>query len=185
MDCTRGSARYTQCMKLTNVLFTSMLVLSCAAAHAQWQWTDSEGRKVFSDRPPPVDVPDKNIIGRPANRVPSQPAVPVEGAGEPSSSNGAAALAAPLPKVDGVDKALEAKKKQLADAEAAKKKLDDERILRARIENCARAKQAKATFDLGGRIVRANQAGEREVMDEATRANEIKRIQSIIDSDCR
>jgi hypothetical protein len=172
-------------MKLTKVLFTSMLLLCCVGAHAQWQWTDSEGRKVFSDRPPPVDVPDKNIIARPTNRVPAQPVVPLEGVAEVSPPRGAAVAAAALPKVDGFDKALEAKKKQLADAEAAKKKLDDDRILRARIENCARAKQAKATFDLGGRIVRANQAGEREVMDDATRANEIKRIQGIIDSDCR
>ncbi len=172
-------------MKLTDALFVSLLVFFCGGAQAQWQWTDNDGRKVFSDRPPPVDIPEKNILSRPANRMPSPTPVTPEGSTE-TPATGNAALAVPsVPKSDGVDKALEAKKKQLAEAEAAKKKAEEERVLRARIENCARAKQAKATFELGGRIVRANQAGEREVMDDATRAAEIKRIQGIIDSDCR
>ena len=83
------------------------------------------------------------------------------------------------------DKELEAKKKQAAEAEAAKKKADDERITKAKIENCARAKQAKATFDSGVRVARTNAAGEREVMDDAARDAETKRIQSIIDRDCK
>jgi hypothetical protein len=94
-------------------------------------------------------------------------------------------LPAPAAKGAGVDKELEAKKKQAADAEAAKKKADEERITKAKIENCARAKQAKATFDSGVRVARTNAAGEREVMDDAARDAETKRIQSIIDRDCK
>lgn len=171
-------------MKLKHVLFTSIFVLAGVAAHAQWQWTDKDGRKVFSDRPPPVEVPDKNIIARPLNRMPARQQTGSENTLD-AAVNAPAAVETPKPKVDNVDKELEAKKKLLAEAEAARKKADEDRVLRARIENCARAKQAKATFDLGGRIARANQAGEREIMDDATRAAEIKRIQGIIDSDCR
>ena len=83
-----------------------------------------------------------------------------------------------------MDKELEAKKKQAADAEAAKKKTEEEKITKAKIENCARAKQAKATMDSGVRIGRVNVAGEREVMDDVARAAEVKRIQAVMATDC-
>ena len=35
------------------------------------------------------------------------------------------------------------------------------------------------------RIARTNEKGEREVLDDAARASEVKRAQSIIDSDCQ
>ena len=78
-----------------------------------------------------------------------------------------------------------AKKKLADDAEAAKKKEAEEKLLKARVENCARAKGAKATFDSGVRVSRTNEKGDREIMDEAARASEVKRIQGIIESDCQ
>ena len=83
-----------------------------------------------------------------------------------------------------MDRELEAKKKQAADAEAAKKKAEEEKITKAKIENCARAKQAKATMDSGVRIGRVNATGEREVMDDGARTAEVKRIQAVMATDC-
>ena len=85
----------------------------------------------------------------------------------------------------GLDKELEAKKKLAKEADAAKRKADEERIAKAQIENCARAKQAKTTFESGVRIGRTNGAGEKEFMDDTARAAELKRMQSIIDRDCK
>jgi len=85
----------------------------------------------------------------------------------------------------GIDKELEAKKKQATEAEAAKRKSEEEKALKSRIENCARAKQAKASIGSGIRIAQTNAAGEREVMDDAGRGDELRRIQTIIDSECR
>lgn len=173
-------------MKLSHTLLTMALVGTCVAASAQWQWIDKDGRKVFSDRAPPVDVLDKNIVKRPPGRVPSSPAP------EAAAANAEAAQATPAPgsvanapKVNGVDKELEAKKKQAADAEVAKRKADEERVTKAKIENCARAKQAKTTYDSGVRISRTTAAGEREILDDAARAEELKRIQSVIAADCK
>ncbi len=42
-----------------NVLRTLLLGLACATpviGLAQWQWIDSDGRKVFSDQSPPPDI---------------------------------------------------------------------------------------------------------------------------------
>ena len=147
--------------------------LYALTANAQWQWRDKDGRKVFSDRPPPADIADKDILKRPGSR----------GALAPSAQQPPASPAAPTAQT-GVDKSLEEKKKQTETAEAAKRKAEEERIARAKAENCARAQQAKATFDTGVRISRVNEKGEREFLDDAARAAEGERIQSIIQQNC-
>jgi hypothetical protein len=92
-------------------------------------------------------------------------------------------LVASAPKT-ALDKELEAKKKAAADAELARKKADEDRMAKSRAENCARARQALATMDSGVRVGRVNASGEREIMDDASRAVETKRIQGIMASDC-
>lgn len=159
------------------------------AASAQWQWTDKDGRKVYSDRAPPADVLEKNILKRPIGRGTT---TATTDASTNSSATAPAAAAASTPqgpasspRLGGVDKELAEKKKKAEEAEVEKRKAEEERILKIKVENCARAKQAKASFDSGRRIVRTNEKGEREAMDDAARASEVKRIQSIMDSDCK
>ena len=172
-------------MKIIAPLLAAALAWTATAACAQWQWIDKDGRKVFSDRAPPADVLDKDILKRPAARAQSTPAANDSADANAATAAQAAASAAAASKLAGVDKELEAKKKLAADQELAKRRAEEERITKAKIENCARAKQAKATLDSGLRIAQVNKAGEREVMDDAGRAAEAKRVQSIIDSDCR
>ena len=35
-------------------------------AEAQWRWRDASGRVTASDRPPPKEIPDKDILSRPS-----------------------------------------------------------------------------------------------------------------------
>jgi hypothetical protein len=160
------------------LLRTCLAVLACAAAplaFAQWQWVDKDGRKVFSDQPPPADVPANKILRRPGSRA-------AEAMAEPAP----AAVAAPAaPKVSGKDKELEDKKKQAAAAEADKKKAQEEETARLRAENCDRAKRAKATIDSGVRLSTVNDKGEREIMDDNARAAEAKRVDNVIARDCK
>ena len=173
-------------MKLFQTLLAMALVGTCVAAAAQWQWIDKDGRKVFSDRAPPVDVTDKNIVKRPQGRASSTPAAEAAAAGvEAAPTSPVPAPTAAPAKGVGVDKELEAKKKQATDAEIAKRKADEDRVTKAKVENCARAKQAKTTYDSGVRISRSNAAGEKEILDDAARAEELKRIQSVIAADCK
>ena len=169
-------------MNVYRLITLGLTCLIATSALAQWQWIDKEGRKVFSDRPPPSEVLDKNILKRPSARtVTTQPPL----ATEDISRAPAVKKTIDTPQLSGVDKELLAKKKQADDAEAAKKKAEEEKILKARVENCSRAKQAKATFDSGVRLSRINEKGEREIMDAAARASEVKRIQGIVESDCQ
>ncbi len=175
-------------MKLTLTFRVFLLSLACSfgtAAVAQWQWIDKDGHKVFSDRAPPVEIPQKNILKQPSGSVSAQPSVAEAATAPDGTTPETSAPAGEGLKVSSTDKQLEEKKKQAEAAEAAKVKADQERVLKAKIENCARAKQAKATFDSGVRVARTNAAGERVVMDDAARAAETRRIQAIIDSDCR
>lgn len=159
-------------MKLLRPLLCVAACLYALTASAQWQWLDKDGHRVFSDRPPPTDVPDKNILKRPGARgAAAVPAAPAE----------TAAPVAPA----GVDKSLDEKKKQAETAEAAKRKAEEDRNARIRAENCARAQQAKAGLDMGGRMTRINEKGEREFMDDAAIAAESQRLQGLISENCR
>ncbi len=162
------------------------LALACIcilplAASAQWQWRDNDGRRVFSDKAPPPEVPEKNILRRPGMRAPVA-AEPLSAASSPAPAK---AVAANVPKISGKDKALEDKKKQAEAAEAEKKKAQEEEVAKAQAENCTRAKQAKAQYDSGQRIARMNAKGEREIMDDNQRAAEVKRLQAVIARDCK
>ncbi len=171
--------RYTAGMKPIRPLIFMALCLTALVAQAQWQWMDKDGRKVFSDRAPPSDVPEKNILKRPAGSPrAAAPAAAPEAAPAPATPAAAAAGA-------GVDKALQEKKKQAEAAEAAKRKAEEERTAALMAENCNRARQAKVAFDSGARINRVNERGEREIMDEAAMAAESQRLQGIMNENCR
>ena len=153
-------------------------------AFAQWQWVEKDGRKVFSDRSPPAEIQEKDILKRPPGAVRTAVVTDatVAAAGKPAS---APMLKASAPKLSGKDAELEAKKKKAEDDEAAKKKADEEKLAKAKAENCERAKGSLATLQSGVRIASTNSKGEREIYDDAKRQTETKRTQDIIDSSCK
>ena len=178
--------RYTGAMKLLRVTLLGLALAAPALCFAQWQWIDKDGRKVYSDQPPSADVPAKNILKQPSGKGGRSMPVPVaEPAPQAAAASAPGKPAASAPKVSGKDKELEEKKK-LADAAAAeKKKAQEEEVAKQRVDNCERAKRAKATFDSGQRIAQVNAKGEREYMDDAARAVETKRLEGIISRDCK
>ena len=169
-------------------VFTLLLAVASASfavnAFAQWQWLEKDGRKVFSDRSPPAEIPDKDILKRPpgATRTALATDTSANTAGAPASAPIAKASA---PKLSGKDAELEAKKKKAEDDEAAKRKAEDEKLAKAKAENCERAKSGMATLQSGVRMASTNAKGEREIYDDAKRQSETKRTQEIIDSSCK
>jgi hypothetical protein len=165
--------------------FLASALLACLLplAHAQWSWKDSDGRRVFSDQPPPAGVPEKDILRRPAGvRAPAAPTTTPEAS--PTAAASATATTATAPKISGKDSELEKKKKEAEAKEAAQKKAEAEKLAAQRKDNCERAKRAKASFDSGQRIATVNARGEREIMSDAARAAESQRLQGIISTDC-
>jgi hypothetical protein len=166
-------------------------------AHAQWSWKDKSGSRVFSDQPPPSSIPDKDILKRPSNaREGNALPTPAPAAAPQATTNTDLAPAAVAKAAQqaasaasgakaGADPELEKRKKAEEAAQAAKKKAEEEKVATALKENCDRAKKGKADFDSGRRIGVTNAKGESEIMSEAMRAQEAKRLQDIISRDCK
>ena len=162
-------------MQLIRTLFIAVLSLSGLAAQAQWQWVDNAGRKVFSDQPPPMDIPAKNILKQPAKTA-SLAAAPTA----PASAGAAAA-----PQLSGEDKELVAKKKK-AEADAlARIKEESDNLAKIKATNCERAKANQALLDSGVRMAVTNAKGEREFLDDAARKGEAQRTRAAIDTNCQ
>ena len=161
-----------------------VLALACSSfaisSLAQWQWVDKDGHKVFSDRAPPADVAPKNILTQPVAR-----AIPPPVAGEAAAPVSPSTVKAGAPRLSGKDAQLEARKKQAEEEENLKKKAEEEKLAKDRSDNCERARKALATIQSGVRISVPNAKGEREYMDDASRATETKRLQGIAESDCK
>ncbi len=166
-------------------------IVFSASAMAQYMWLDASGRKVFSDQPPPANIPAKRVLQQPGKAAAAQTTDVSE---KPSAESGAEeAKSTTSPKNSTAtakpeaskDKDLEAAKKKIDDETAAKKKVEQEKIDAAKADNCKRAKQAKSQFETGRPIATANAKGERIIMDEASRMVETKRLEGIIAADCK
>lgn len=161
------------------------LVVALAAcfsgtALAQWKWRDKNGQVTLSDIPPPSSVPDKDILQRPApaRRV----AAPHAAAASQPAASGKVAAA---PAKAASDPELEARVRRVEQERQAQQKAEEEQRAAARAENCARAREAMRTLDSGTRLVRTNDKGEREVLDDRQRAEETQRARNLIASECR
>lgn len=176
-------------MKLHKIALLAIACTWALGAAAQWQWIDKDGRKVFSDRPPPPEIPEKNMLKQPSygapRVVPAAPAAPAAASAAAAPGAAAAPAAAASAAASGKDKELEKRKAEAEAAEAAKKKAEDEKIAKAKAENCARAKASKAMFESGTPLRQTNAQGERVFLDEAQRNAEVKRIDGVIASDCK
>ena len=178
-------------MKLLRVISLAAALLP-ALAFAQWQWIDKDGRKVFSDRSPPADIPARNILRQPGGKAAPVPAaaeapadVAAPAADAAAKTAAQAKIAANTPKISGKDKALEEKKKLAEQELDAKKKADEEKVARDKTDNCDRAKGSMATLQSGVRLSSVNAKGEREVFDDTKRASEAKRAQEAMDANCK
>ena len=158
------------------VILAALAALPSQAA-TQWKWRDAQGQVQYSDRPPPPGVLDKDILARPSGAARAAQALP--------SAPPVAASAAPLPVLKASDPELEARKRK-ADAEKdAAKKAEEAQQAKAKAENCERARSYQRSLDSGMRIARTNAKGEREILDDAARAQENSRNRDTINNNCK
>lgn len=177
-------------MKLLRLGLVALLsTLAVGALHAQsiWKWRTKDGRIEVSDRAPPIDIPEANILQRPnaAPRPVPVAATPVSGEDDPSAVQGAPA---PMSAASRADGELEAKKRKLQADQAAqaqaKQRAEVERVATQKAENCRRARSQQTGLESGLRIARPNDKGEREFLDDKARADELKRARQAIADNC-
>jgi Domain of unknown function (DUF4124) len=147
-------------------------------AHAlQWKWVDAQGKVQYSDRPPPTDVPDKNILKRPPGRSGTSAG---KVAATPASSP-----SAPVADKGASDPELEKKRREKEAVEEAKQKAEEMKRAQARAENCQKARKYDRALEQGYRVSRVNDKGEKEFLDESALAAEKANARRVITSDCR
>lgn len=151
-------------------------------ALAQWKWVDQNRQVQYSDLPPPPSIADKDILQRPRGMAAVAPALAASAATVVASVASGAA-----PKT--VEPELEAKRRKAEQDQAARAKaeakLQDDKVAAMRDENCNRARADIRTLDDGGRLARTNARGEREIMDDKQRADELRRTRDLIAALCR
>jgi hypothetical protein len=166
-------------MKRSFFLPLVCMLLCAGVASAQsvpWKYRDAQGRVVVSDLPPPAGVQDKDILERPT--------APARRVAAPAAAASAAA-SAPATVAQRNDPELEARRKKLTEEQELTQKVQLEKDAAARAENCSRAKSHLAALNDGLRIARTNEKGEREILDDKGRAEEMQRARQVIASDCK
>jgi hypothetical protein len=177
--------------KLITMRHLSMTLMAAAAvlfaassAHATWKWKDANGVVHISDRAPPSSVPEQSILSRPAGATgraapqTNRPFPVVAAASAPAAAASAA-------KADGKDPELVARQKKQAEADEATRKEKEKTDAAARADNCKRAKSYQTALKEGMRVAVPNAAGEREILDDKGRADEVRRAQEVITRDCK
>lgn len=130
-----------------------------------YQWKDPSGQYVYSDNPPPGNIPSRMLrrdaVGEITPPTPS-PASPTI-----------------------ADRELELKKRQQDQAEKQAKSDKDNADAKTRAQNCELARNQLTALESGQRVARFNAQGEREFLDDAQRSAEIERTRKIVEDSCK
>lgn len=175
------------------LLATAAIAALPGVALAQWQWRDEAGRKVYSDTPPPPNIPARNILAAPG-RAPGA-YVPAEGegaaAGDKAAKNDKAggSVSTIAASNDGSQAALQAQKEGFEKRRAARLKQEEEAAAKeARLAQRAARCQELQNYAMGlsqnARIARINSEGAREALDDAQRAASLERTNTAIAAEC-
>jgi len=176
--------RKTMARPLVALLALLAATLIALPAEAQWKWRDKGGHVQYSDLPPPSGTPEGDILARPS--ASTRRAAPTSVAPAPISASASATATAQASAPRGGDPELEAKRKKAEADAAAKAKAEQDRYAAAKADNCSRARAQMTTLKSGIRLAQTNaKTGEREFLDDKQRADEVRRTEEVIATDCK
>jgi hypothetical protein len=141
-----------------------------------YSWTDDQGRRQISDRPPEGKVKDLTVKGGRGTT-----------SGPSSTSTSAPVAKGEERKAQTLnDKALDFNKRQLEREENRVKQEKAEAEARERAQRCERAQGYLRNLEAGGRATRIDpKTGERLFMDDKERERELAEARRSADSWCR
>jgi len=180
LPSTRSSSRRPFAVRIGTLVAGALIGGFGAIATAQiYTWTDEQGRRQVSDRPPEGAVKDLTVRGRAAGgAAPSAPAPSPAGAtGKGDDRKGPQSMN---------EKALEFNKRMIEREEARAKQDKSEAEARERAQRCEQAQAYVRNLQQGGRATRLNpKTGEREFLEGAARERELAEAQRTADSWCK
>lgn len=156
------------------VALAAVLLALSSQALAQYLWIDERGVKQLSDRPPPPNIPDKNILKAPGKPLfnPYAPAPDEQPADAPDNK----AKAQPTLGERNAD----FNKRKAEAAQAAQKTADEARRKAAEQSNCEAARNNQRALDEGLRMTTYDKDGQRIVMGDAERAELAKKTRQAL-----
>ena len=152
-----------------------MTLSSAIPAVAQiYTWTDAQGRRQVSDRPPEGDVKDLAVKGRAPSGPVSTPTSVTQPKGDDRKGQSLN------------EKALEFNKRQLDRDESRAKQEKNDAEARERTQRCEQATGYVRNLQNGGRATRIDsKTGERIFLDDKEREKELAEAQRSADSWCK
>ena len=147
------------------------------AAYAQiYQWKDANGQTVVSDTPPPASAKNRRALGT------AQPSVVKEKLATDKAEDGVKAAAEPKTTAE---KDLEFKKRQQEAKEKAEKHAKEQAAEAEKRENCERARRNLAALEANQPMAVMDEQGQRKMMDNSEREQEIERARRFMAETCK
>lgn len=169
---------------LRRFALASVLGLAAVAyalpADAQWAWRDDTGRTVYSDQPPPASVKPSQILRQPSSQSFGTPAA------DPGAAPDGKAETKDAPKGPKTlaEREMESRKRAAEAADAEKKQADEQAQNAQKAAECERMRGYLRALEDGQRIARTDAQGNREILDDAARATEIRRVREAMTRGC-
>lgn len=169
---------------------TGLLLSVPVAWAATYQWKDAQGHTVISDQPPPGNVRAVRTLGE----IPSGTAAAGKPGASPNANAGAAtgaaaatgtgtpAAAPARPSL--AEQELDFRKRRQAAQEKESKEAADKAAAAERQENCTRARNQMTALQSGTPMFQFNSKGERTVMEDRQREQEMERARKAIAGFC-
>jgi hypothetical protein len=171
-------------MSLRHLLPLLLVALAAAPdASAQYQWRDANGRTVYSDMPPPASVPPSAVQRAPARQTPAGTS---GGSGATATAPAMAApapAAAPAPTL--ADREMEFRKRRMEREAAERKAAEAQAQSQRAAAACEDSRAQVRTLESGMRVARVNERGEREFIDDSTRASQLEAARKSVRELCR
>lgn len=165
-------------MKSRRWLAAALLLAGGTPAHAQWEWKDANNVRHFSDQPPPLSVPAARILKAPRGQLPD---LRRELAEPPAAEPAPATRLRPSV----ADREAESGLRRQQAAEAAGKAQAEARNKAANAAACDSARGNLRVLESGIRVATTNEAGEPAFLDEAGKAEQIRRNRDTLATLCK
>lgn len=140
-----------------------MLAFAALPALAQHVWLDEKGVRQYSDQPPPAGTPASRILQRPGLRPAAPATAPAPGGPTLAERN------------------ADFEKRRIERAEREQKEAEQAALEKEKSRNCEQARGYGRALANGGRIARTDANGERSYLTDAQRADEMARVQRVLD----
>jgi hypothetical protein len=175
-------------MKSMQSMLGAVLLACCAAAQAQWEWKDANNVRHLSDQPPPASVPPSRILKAPRGQMPD---LRKELAERPAPASGSAAAVIPAPApaakaaLSAAERNADFNARRTEAAQQAQRAATEAQGKAANAAACDSARANLRVLESGIRVATADRNGEQAFLDDAQKAEQVRRNRDTLSSHCK